>query len=307
MKVVDTQLNQRTKEDAATGRSMYRFLLMPPYRLPTDSKWGFQTNILATDRPKEERLKNYELVAPYLKDVDWDLHPGAVPLYGDWPVETREEFAYAAASRLKDVREACETGKYNAIVLMGGGDPGYLESREICRNYGMVCTANGHSQMLVATMLGERFSVIDIAGVHNVYYRDVIHRYGLQDRCASIRNIGFRLPRPGLASEMLINNELEKARNGERSAAVDNAIDQAEAAVREDGAEVITLGCSGVFWLQPYIKKGLEERGWDGVPVLEGYSASIEHAKLLVNLGLTASGITFMPDHPKRLPTKIIP
>jgi Asp/Glu/hydantoin racemase len=241
-----------------------------------------------------------------LQDVSWDLHPGAVPLYGDWPVETREEFAYAAASRLKDVREACETGKYNAIVLLGGGDPGYLESREICRNYGIVCTANGYSQMIVATMLGARFSVIDIAGVHNVYYRDVIFRYGLQDRCASIRHIGFRLPRPGLASEMLINDELEKARRGERSAAVDNAVEQAEAALREDGAEVITLGCSGVFWLQPYIKKGLEQRGWD-VPVLEGYSASIEHAKLLVNLGVTASGITFMPDHPKRLPTKIIP
>lgn len=306
MKIVDTRPDQRTGEDGGRSRSRYRFLLLPPYRLPADSKWGFQTNVVPTERPREERLKNYELVAPYLQDVSWDLHPGAVPLYGDWPVETREEFAYAAASRLKDVREACATGKYNAIVLLGGGDPGYLESREICRNYGIVCTANGYSQMIVATMLGARFSVIDIAGVHNVYYRDVIFRYGLQDRCASIRHIGFRLPRPGLASEMLINDELEKARRGERSAAVDNAVEQAEAALREDGAEVITLGCSGVFWLQPYIKKGLEQRGWD-VPVLEGYSASIEHAKLLVNLGVTASGITFMPDHPKRLPTKIIP
>lgn len=306
MKILDTKLDQRSGEDGGKSRSTYRFLLMPPYRLPADSTWGFQTNVVPTDRPREERLKNYESVAPYLKDVSWDLHPGAVPLYGDWPVETREEFAYAAASRLKDVREACETGKYNAIVLLGGGDPGYLESREICRNYGIVCTTNGYSQMIVATMLGARFSVIDIAGVHNVYYRDVIFRYGLQDRCASIRHIGFRLPRPGLASEMLINDELEKARRGERSAAVENAVAQAEAALREDGAEVITLGCSGVFWLQPYIKKGLEKRGWD-VPVLEGYSASIEHAKLLVNLGVTASGITFMPDHPKRLPTKIIP
>lgn len=305
MKLADTQL-ERKGEDRGESRSRYRFLLMPPYRLHTDSKWGFQTNNMAVDRPKEERLKNYDLVALYLKDVDWDLHPGAVALYGDWPVETREEFAYAAASRLKDVREACETGKYSAIVLLGGGDPGYLESREICRKYGVACTANGYSQMFIAAMLGARFSVIDIAGVHNVYYRDIIQRYGFQDRCASIRNIGFRLPRPGLPGEMLINNELEKAMNGERSAAVENAIAQAEAAVRDDGAEVITMGCSGTFWLQPFIKKGLEERGWD-VPVLEGYSTSIEHAKLLVNLGLTASGITFMPDHPKRLPTKIIP
>jgi allantoin racemase len=306
MNFVDTRLNERVNEGVVAGGARYRFLLMPPYRLDPSTKWGFQTNNVATDRPKEERLKNYAMIASYLENVDWDLHPGALPLYGDWPVETREEFAYAAASRLKDVREACETGKYNAIVLLGGGDPGYLESREICRNYGIACTANGYSQMLIATMLGARFSVIDIAGVHNVYYRDIIHRYGFQDRCASIRNIGFRLPRPGLADEMLINGELEKAMRGERSSAVDNAIAQAEAAVREDGAEVITLGCSGTFWLRPFIKKGLEACGWD-VPVLEGYSASLELAKLLVNLGLTASGITFLSDHPKRLPTKIIP
>jgi allantoin racemase len=88
--------------------------------------------------------------------------------------------------------------------------------------------------------------------------------------------------------------------------AVENAVAEAEAAILEDGAEVITLGCSGVFWLQPFIKRGLEARGWD-VPVLEGYRAAIEHAKMLINLGLTASGITFMADNPKRVPRKIIP
>lgn len=305
MNLIDTQLNERRNQGAG-GQSRYRFLLMPPYRLDPESKWGFQTNNMALDRPKQERLKNYDMVAGHLEDVDWDLHPGAVALYGDWPVETREEFAYAAASRLKDVREACETGKYNAIVLLGGGDPGYLESREICHKRGIACTANGYSQMWTATMLGARFSVIDIAGVHNVYYRDLIHRYGFQDRCVSIRNIGFRLPRPGLSEAMTINSEFEKAKNGEPSAAVANAIDQAEAALREDGAEVITMGCSGTFWLQPFVKQGLAERGWD-VPVLEGYSTAIEHAKLLVNLGLTASGITFMPDHPQRLLPKIVP
>jgi Asp/Glu/hydantoin racemase len=307
MNLVDKQLVNETSEDQGRKRGgKYRFLLMPPYRLPTDTKWGYQTVHKATDLPREERLKNYELVSSHLDDVDWDLHPGTVPLHGDWPVETREEFAYAAASRLKQVREACQTGKYNAIILLGGGDPGFLESQEICRNYGIVCTSNGHSQMFIAAMLGVRFSVIDIAGVHNVYYRDLIYTYRLQDRCASIRNIGFRLPRPGAESHPQLSIEREKAMKGESSNAVDNAIEQAEAALREDGAEVITLGCSGIFWLQPFIKKGLAGRGWD-VPVLEGYSASIEHAKLLVNLGLVASGITFMPDQFQRLPTKIIP
>jgi len=175
----------------------------------------------------------------------------------------------------------------------------------MCRNYGIVCTANAHSQMYLATTLGNKFSVIDIAGVHNVYYRDLIYQHQLQDRCASIRNIGMRLPRPGAEDGPQLREERHKALSGEPSLAVENALKQAELAILEDGAEVITLGCSGVFWLKPFIERGLAERGWE-VPVLEGYTSSIILAKLMVDLGVNASGITYMTDHPKRLPNKVI-
>jgi hypothetical protein len=64
--------------------------------------------------------------------------------------------------RLTIVREACESGKYNGIIL-GGGEPGFFECREITREYGVVVTANALSQMCFATMLGNKFSVIDTA------------------------------------------------------------------------------------------------------------------------------------------------
>lgn len=292
-------------ENVSPEQSKYRFLLMPPFRLPTESKWGAETLTLDINLPKQERLMNRDMILPYLEDVDWDLHPGALASYGDWPVETREEFAYAADARLKNLREACESGQYNAIILLGGGEPGFLEAREMCRNYNIVCTANAHSQMYLATMLGNKYTVIDIAGVHNVYYRDLVYQHQLQNRCASIRNIGMSLPRPGAEDGPQLREERRKAQAGEPSLAVDNAIDQAEKALMEDGAEVITLGCSGVFWLKPFIEKGLAERGWE-VPVLEGYSASIALAKLMIDLGLNASGITYMSDHPARLPDKIV-
>src|SRR5439155_1498578 len=84
---------------------------------------------------KEERLMNYRDIAPLLDDVEWDLHPGAPAPHGDWPVELGEEFLLVGARRLPIVREACESGKYNAIVLLGGGDPGFPEAREIARRY----------------------------------------------------------------------------------------------------------------------------------------------------------------------------
>ena len=132
----------------------YRFLLIPPFRLPTDTNWGYQTLHKDGSLPKTDRLMNGEMIAPFLEDVDWDLHPGELASYGDWPVETREEFTYAANARLGNIREACERGKYNGIILLGGGEPGFLEAREICRKFNIVCTANAHSQMYLATTLG---------------------------------------------------------------------------------------------------------------------------------------------------------
>jgi Asp/Glu/hydantoin racemase len=80
---------------------------------------------------------------------------------------------------------------------------------------------------------------------------------------------------------------------------VDAAVREAVAAIEEDGAEVITFGCSATFWLRPYVGKRLHEMGWE-IPVLEGYSCAIELAKLMVNLGVDASGLTFPSDHPRK-------
>ncbi|MBT3906045.1 MAG: hypothetical protein HOF30_10290, partial [Rhodospirillaceae bacterium] len=180
-----------------TASSKYNFLLIPPFKLPDQDQFTVPGYSLPTETPKEQRLLNNDFVLSHLDDVNWELHPGAEPPYGNWSVESREEFAYAATARMKGVREACESGKYNGIILLGGGEPGFIESREIGRKFGVVVTANAFSQMYLATLLGDGFSIIDIEGVHNVYYRDLIRAHQLQDRCRSIRNIGYSLPRPG--------------------------------------------------------------------------------------------------------------
>ena len=80
---------------------------------------------------------------------------------------------------------------------------------------------------------------------------------------------------------------------------VEAAVEEAVAAIEEDGAEVLTMGCSATFWLQPFVQQRLCAMGWE-IPVLEGYSCAIQLAKLMVDLQLTASGLTFPNDHPKR-------
>ena len=84
---------------------------------------------------------------------------------------------------------------------------------------------------------------------------------------------------------------------------VESAIVEAVAAIEGDGADVITFGCSGTFWLQPYLQKRLNDMGWD-VPVLEGYSCAITLCKALVDLGVTVSGTVFPAHRPKKIRRK---
>ncbi len=242
---------------------------------------------------------NCDNVKHLLEDVEWDLHPGPLATYGDWPVENREEFCLVAAGRLPIVKEACESGKYNAIILLGGGEPGFLESREIGRRYRIPVTSCAFSQMHVASMLGNKFSVIDLAENHNMYYYNLVVQHRFNERCASIRNINFPLPRPPYVDEFPLHVEKAKALKGERSEAVEVAVREAVAAIEEDGAEVITFGCSGTFWIKPFLEKRLNEMGWE-IPVLEGYSCAITLAKAMVGLGVDVSGLTFPSDRPKK-------
>lgn len=275
----------------------YRFLLLQPFRVPVSSPYGFPGR--DPSRPKEQRLMDYNNVKHLLEDVEWDLHEGPLARYGDWPVENREEFIYVAADKLPIIHEACKSGKYNAIVLLGGGEPGSFECREIARKYGIPVTSCAFSQMHVACMLGNKFSIIDLAESHNMYYYNLVVQHHMTNRCASIRMINYPLPRPPYTGEPFIADERDKALRGERSEAVEDAVREAVAAIEDDGAEVITFGCGGTFWLKPFLQKRLNEMGWE-VPVLEGNSCAIELAKLMVNLGIDASGLLFPSDRPKK-------
>ncbi len=273
----------------------YRFLLIQAFHLPEGSPHLHRP----VTGPREQLLMNYDNVKHLLADVEWDMHPGPLAPYGDWPVETREEFALVAAGRLPIVREACESGRYNGIVLLGGGEPGFMEAREIARPHRIPVTACAFSQMHVASMLGNRFSVIDLAENHNMYYYDLVTRHHFAGRCASIRNINYPLPRPPHTGGSAVHLAKNRVQRGEGSEIMEATVREAVAAIEEDGAEVLTFGCSATFWMQPFLQKRLAEMGWE-VPVLEGYSCAITLAKAMVDLGVDASGLMLPGPHPKK-------
>ncbi len=280
----------------ATPPSRFRFLLINPYSLPPGSAFRMGA---ADDGPKEARLPNHANTAPFLADVDWDLHPGAPATHGNGPVETKQEFLSVGANRLPLVREACAGGRYNAIVLLGGGDPGYMEAREIGRSHGIAVTSCAHAQMHVAGLRGNRFSIIDVSETHNMQMYHLVVQYQMTGRCASIRNINFPLPKPHLPDVQPLDVERDKALRGEASPMLDAAVAESIAAIEDDGADVIMLGCSAAYWMQPLLQQRLQAIGWEA-PVLEGYRCAIEVAKTLVSLGIDASGLAFPGERPTR-------
>ncbi|HYF07299.1 MAG TPA: aspartate/glutamate racemase family protein [Acetobacteraceae bacterium] len=274
----------------------YRFLLINAFSLSEKAAYRMR----AYTGRKEDMVLNHEVAAPLLADVEWDAHAGAPATHGDWPVETQEEFLSVGYNRLRVVQEACESGRYNAIVLLGGGDPGYLAAREIGKRHGVAVTSCAHAQMHLAFLLGHRFSILDISEVHNAQMVELVHQYRMTDRCASVRNVDVPLSRPANAGRPTIPDQKARHERGERSDMVEEAVAQSVAAIEEDGAEVIILGCSASYWLQPVLKRRLFDLGWD-VPVLEGVKSAVAVARLLVDLGHTASGLMIPNDPPRAI------
>jgi allantoin racemase len=237
--------------------SRYRFCFIPAFTMPENSRFvksGFKS------QPKEIHLMNFDMHKHLLEDIEWDMHPGALAPYGDWPVENRQEFCLVASAKLPIIHEVCESGKYNAIILLGRDDPGFFESSEITRKFNIPVTVCLFSQIHIASMLGDKFSIIDISAAQNMFYYNLVVKHHFAQRCASIRNINYPLPRPGF-EENLIFLERDKALRGESSEAVERAVSETVAAIQDEGAEVIIFGCSAAFWLKPFLQKRLTDMG----------------------------------------------
>ena len=116
--------------------------------------------------------------------------------------------------------------------------------------------------MKMATMLGHRFSVVSTAA-HSVPNKEaLIEKYHLRGLLASVRAPG---------------------REGSDGPVEETYFRAAQAAVQEDGAEVIVLGCAGLAGLDKRLQESL------GVPVLDGVVCGLIIASGLARYGVSTS------------------
>lgn len=161
----------------------------------------------------------------------------------------------------------------DAIIVDCMGDPGVAAARELVR---IPVVGSAEASLHLAAMLGHRFSVLTVLASRIPMMEDQVASYGLTEQLASVR--AFEIP-------VL---ELER----DPQATFDKVVAVAEQAVRQDGAQVIVPGCTGLAGLAPRIQAALAERGCE-VPVLDPPSVAIKTAEMLVLLGLSHSKHTY--------------
>jgi len=177
-------------------------------------------------------------------------------------IETRFE-AMIAAYAVAELA-ANHAAQHDAVILAAFGDPGLEGLREALDIPVLGMT---ESALMSACMLGKRFSIIAISRRITAWYRDMVERNGLIDRLASIRCLDE--PLRDIASVQ------------DDHAARLQAL--CEAAVSEDGADVLIIAGAPLAGLARSIKHSLP------VPAVDGVSSAVNHAQSLVSLAPPAA------------------
>lgn len=200
---------------------------------------------------------------------------GLTPRFGAESVEGNFESYLCAVGVMDAVMRYDQP--FDAVIQAGYGEHGREGLQELLEVPVVDITEAAAS---TAMFLGHKYSVVTTLDRAVPLIEDRLKLAGLDARCASVRASGMAV--------------LELETQPER--AVETIVAQSEAAVRDDHAEVICLGCGGMAELEAKVRERT------GVPVVDGVAAAVTIAESLVRLGLGTSKVrTYAPPRPKRV------
>lgn len=183
-------------------------------------------------------------------------NPSGTPL----SIEGHADEAAAVPPLLAEIVRGTADGA-DAFVNACFDDPGLDACREVTdRPVVGICEA----AMMMASILGTRFSVVTTLPRAIPIIEDLADKYGHTRRCRRVRSAEI----PVLALEDDAANAAELVRA------------EVLAAVREDGCDALILGCAGMADLADALTAET------GVPVIDGVAAGTKLAEALAGSGL---------------------
>jgi|SRR5581483_1589282 len=186
------------------------------------------------------------------------------PEWGPRSIEGHYEEAVAALAALEVVRE--RAADYDGVVIACYGDPGLAAARELSP---VPVVGIAEASMLTACTVAHSFSIVTILPRVQPMLEDVVRLHGLERRCASVRTTPLSV--------------LDCERDP--SSAAREIVKASRAAVAEDGAEAICLGCAGMGPLDKAVQEEL------GVPVLDGTACAVKLLEGILEYGLFTSRV----------------
>lgn len=185
---------------------------------------------------------------------------------GPLSLETSVDEALAAPHILKEVLSAKEEG-CDAIVIDCAADPVLRAARQITD---LPVVSAGEASHHAAMMVCDKFSIITTLHESISLFEENIQKYGYSNRLASVRAVDL----PVLALD-------------DYEATFDALYAESLKAVKEDGAQAIVLGCTGML----PIRLRLQEKLW--IPVVEPFTMGVQFAVAMVKGQLFSSPLSY--------------
>jgi allantoin racemase len=186
---------------------------------------------------------------------------------GDGPasIESSWEAALVVPALCEAAVRAQAEG-FSAIIVGCFSDPGLDALRELTS---IPVVGPGAAAIHLAAQLGTRFTVISPLDVAPGRAHERLRALGLDGKLASVRGLGMPV--------------LDVARN--RDAVLDRLEEVGRAALRDDGADVLVLGCMSMGFLG--ITDDLQKRL--DLPVVNPVTTALKTTEAIVAMGLTHS------------------
>jgi Asp/Glu/hydantoin racemase len=260
-----------------------QLILVPPYR-------GAGYDFTPEKEPYYRRAIEHMRATGQLDGVEVTVDQGA---FIDFVSASRDEttFDQIGLNTQLRVKEIAASGKYDAIVVLGAIDVGFHSIRAISS---VPVAFPLHSAVHVASLIAERFTLIDVTDTLGARQRRLVNSYGLGPKLASIRTIGKDST---YLSRVCRDPFLEGGRiTDEASHVMDLLVERCREAVDVDRAELLILGFAPLHQLIDVLRERLDAAGLAEIPVVSAVAAAVAMAKTMAEMRVRPAARTYPTD-----------
>ena len=248
-----------------------KIIVIPPYKAfnYTPEKGRFIELELIANMRKRGQLDGVEVEVDEGHDLGHRREP------------RDEEFAAEIiVGQLNRVKLYCDSGKYDAMVCVGS-IMDFSAARVISK---IPVASSVHAGYHAASLVGDRFSVIEATDPQALIARHFAQKYGFDQKLASVRAMSRS---PQFMTKLIGQYEREDRHKApEYGAIVEDMVAPCVKAIEEDRADTLIFSCTPLQIFEDAVRQRLAELGYGEIQIVSQVPAAIEMAKVMVSMRL---------------------